>query len=267
MSSNLEEIKQTIKRLSQRKDDITTESEGIINELTTPPKPGVEPMGVNSPLTDPMGYPRNDIDVLRARTLRGRLATLKTDHNSIIGQLEVLLGRLAILENTSLAESKQAELVERQKPKPKPKYDPVSRKWVVRNWDGTMAGAGGSTPRSFDSLAEVVTSRELGEQRTVHRAGRSTKPFALVRSVADGSPAEQANLRAGDLVLAFGPLVTWASQEIPRIVQQAAKGNEIVELIVQRRESSISTVLQLEPKSWTGRGLLGCHIVPYVPEK
>ena len=87
-------------------------------------------MGIDTPLVDADGYPRADIDVYRARTLRGRLATIRTDHAALMRECAAGLQRVATLQNPNKAAEEQAELAARRATKPKPKYDPVSGKWV-----------------------------------------------------------------------------------------------------------------------------------------
>ena len=247
-------------------------------------------MGVDTPLTDPEGYPRNDIDVYRARTLRGRLAEIQTDHKKLMKEIERNLHQLALVQNANQATDEAKEAQARMQTKPKPKFDPVSQKWVVCNWDGTIAGAGpGSQGRAFDSLAEadaaslVVPTTTTGvsnlsiqdEDSTIHRAApQAIDPFCRVDSVAPNSPAAAAGLRVDDLVIALGPLTTMSLDGVSDLVRRAAADNAAIELRVQRRQNqdggggdaetnAVTTLLLLlKPRPWSGRGLLGCHIVP-----
>jgi Nas2 N_terminal domain len=88
-------LRKTLASLDVRRQSMETEADGIISELTTSSSPDVPPMGIDTPLIDDDGYPRHDVDVYRARTLRHRLAVLKTDHKSIVNEIEKLLIELA----------------------------------------------------------------------------------------------------------------------------------------------------------------------------
>jgi len=282
-------LRQGLKALNIQRQSLEQESGAILAELTAvdPTKPTVPPMGVDTPLTDPEGYPRNDIDVYRARTLRGRLAEIQTDHKKLMQEIERNLHQLALVQNANRATEEAQEAQARMQTKPKPKFDPVSQKWVVCNWDGTIAGAGpASQGRAFDSLAEadaaasvVPTNTTTGvsnlsiqdDDSTIHRAAPHTNdPFCRVDSVAPNSPAAAAGLRVDDLVVALGPLTTLDG--VSDLVRRAAADNAAIELRVQRRQgvgggddetNAVTTLpLLLKPRPWSGRGLLGCHIVP-----
>jgi Nas2 N_terminal domain len=138
-----EAIRKRLEVLDVQRRSLEYESEGIVGELTTSDQPNVPPMGVDTPLVDHEGFPRSDIDVLRARTLRSRLVAIRTDHKTLMKQIEEQLAQLAILTTTSASappgkQSKENEVSARSAEKPKPKFDPLTGKWVVRNWDGSM---------------------------------------------------------------------------------------------------------------------------------
>ncbi|KAJ5930190.1 26S proteasome non-ATPase regulatory subunit 9 [Penicillium verhagenii] len=93
-------------------------------------------------------------------------------------------------------------------------------------------------------------------------------PFAKVNSVESRSPADQAGLKAGDLVRAFGS-VNWLNHErlskVAEVVQQN-EGRPVVIKVSRKEEGGLRTTeveLQLTPqRNWGGRGLLGCHLIP-----
>ncbi|CDO71418.1 hypothetical protein BN946_scf184909.g12 [Trametes cinnabarina] len=92
------------------------------------------------------------------------------------------------------------------------------------------------------------------------------QPFAKVDGVAPGSPAASAGLLPEDLVLSFGPLTkslfTGSSlQPLAELV--AAQENQEVAVEVLRSEDRRVKLTFIPRRGWGGRGLLGCHIVPY----
>jgi len=276
-------VRKSLAALNIQRESLEQESAGIVSELTAvnPANPNAPPMGIDTPLTDREGYPRNDIDVYRARTLRGRLAEIQTDHKKLMKEIEAQLQQLASLQNANKQQEEKEEYAARMQTKPKPKYDPVTGKWVVRNWDGSISGGGGGkddSKRSFDNLLATPPSdttateaavANMNIEATIHRAAESSMPFVKVNSVAPNSPAASAGLQANDLILAFGPITISSMNEIADLVRTAAAAYEIIELRIQRSSNNndnttttTSRLLRLQPRPWNGRGLLGCHIVP-----
>jgi 26S proteasome non-ATPase regulatory subunit 9 len=159
----------------------------------------------------------------------------------------------------------------RMKPKPKPKFDKKTGKWVVMNWDGSVAGVENGDQRSFHALDEPVpvpTEALPQEKPTIY-----TQPFAMIDAVAASSPAQEAGLKEGDLVVEFGRINHTNHKSLMalgEIVPEAASNRKGIPVIVLRQAASleerISTSVMLYPRPWEGRGMLGCHIVKYSAE-
>mmetsp|Transcript_108984 Transcript_108984/g.172160 ORF Transcript_108984/g.172160 Transcript_108984/m.172160 type:complete len:216 (+) Transcript_108984:80-727(+) len=92
-------------------------------------------------------------------------------------------------------------------------------------------------------------------------------PFALIDEVSNDSPAQEAGLAIGDLVLRFGHVCRQdtgdlnacfaAIQElVPRSIDSP------IEVQVLRGAPPAKVLLTLRPRRWQGRGLLGCHMAP-----
>ncbi|KAF7928612.1 uncharacterized protein EAE98_005668 [Botrytis deweyae] len=89
-------------------------------------------------------------------------------------------------------------------------------------------------------------------------------PFAKVNSVAAGSPADDAGLKAGDTIRNFG-YVNHANHDGLKRVGECVQGNEGREVMVKVSRDLGRQELQLSltpRRNWGGRGLLGCHILP-----
>lgn len=91
-------LRKSLAALDMKRKSMEHEADAIYLELTTPPDENVEPMGIDTPLVDQDGYPRGDIDVYRARTLRGRFRVLQTDHKQAERQIESMLQQLAAMK-------------------------------------------------------------------------------------------------------------------------------------------------------------------------
>jgi 26S proteasome non-ATPase regulatory subunit 9 len=91
-------LRKELARIDIQRRSMEHEADAIVLELTTPPEEGVEPMGMDTPLIDVDGYPRGDVDILRARTLRQRFQILKNDHKAIEQNIDGMLTRLAAMK-------------------------------------------------------------------------------------------------------------------------------------------------------------------------
>ncbi|KAF5385727.1 hypothetical protein D9757_005510 [Collybiopsis confluens] len=93
------------------------------------------------------------------------------------------------------------------------------------------------------------------------------KPFAKVDGVVPGSPAAGAGLRREDLIIKFGQLIhtSFSSNSLTPIAQIVGESeNQSIGIKVLRDGQTV--FLSLTPrKGWGGRGMLGCHIVPFSP--
>jgi 26S proteasome non-ATPase regulatory subunit 9 len=90
------------------------------------------------------------------------------------------------------------------------------------------------------------------------------EPFAAVQSVAPSSPAAAAGLRAGDLILNFGPAHAnnhTGLRRIAAVVAAAHAASGGVEVRVMRGRAVVEVVVW--PGEWGGRGVLGGHVVPH----
>ncbi|KAG0710673.1 26S proteasome non-ATPase regulatory subunit 9 [Chionoecetes opilio] len=180
-------------------------------------------VGLNEPLIDSEGYPRNDIDVYQVRHARHQIKCLQNDHTALLRRIEE---GLAVVLSPSASST----------------FDP----------NGTSA----STP------------------------AQTTEPFARVDRVIPGSPANMADLvpslsifrtlclrslpqgSEGDLLTKFGSVHAEnfrSLTDVAQVVQHSV--NSPVQVCVQRSEDSVS--LALVPRQWSGRGLLGCNLLPY----
>ncbi|GAA5980747.1 hypothetical protein JCM11641_000190 [Rhodosporidiobolus odoratus] len=112
-------------------------------------------------------------------------------------------------------------------------------------------------PRGPDSGEEVemAPSMEVAEYE-------EEKPWAKVDAVAPGSPADEAGLKRDDLFLTLSSISS-ANNDSLRAVAALVGRSEGIELPLSVMRGGQRLGLRLTPKKWSGRGLLGCHIVPY----
>ncbi|KAF9436443.1 putative 26S proteasome regulatory subunit [Entomortierella beljakovae] len=121
--------------------------------------------------------------------------------------------------------------------------------------------------------AQAIAEREQEEasgssstSTTQHQTIENTAltPFARVNAIAPDSPAKEAGLLQGDMVVVFGIIDVRTPDVLPSLSQHVQlKEDKPIVVKVQRNESTELHSLVLVPRQgWGGRGLLGCHIVP-----
>ncbi|KAL5501832.1 NAS2 [Sanghuangporus vaninii] len=124
------------------------------------------------------------------------------------------------------------------------------------------------------NAAEAARRREedANDAMDQDEAEELLTPFARIDGVAPGSPAATAGLQREDLILAFGSLtLSGLSTTVPstapsRLAPLAALASQHEDRPLQLRMFRASEPLNLTliPRKWGGRGLIGCHIVPYI---
>lgn len=103
--------------------------------------------------------------------------------------------------------------------------------------------------------------KESQEDKEMTDISSKLEAFLRVDSVAEGSPSSQAGLKVGDRIIKFGSISGEnfnGLQDIASVVQHS-KGIPM-SVTVERQQRT--QTLSLTPNTWSGRGLLGCHIVP-----
>ena len=90
------------------------------------------------------------------------------------------------------------------------------------------------------------------------------EPFLRVEQVIDGSPAYKGGLRNQDLVLRFGSVTKDNFNDNLAVIGNMLSGHQgsVIGLEVTREECQRPLRLSLTPHVWSGRGLLGCKMVP-----
>lgn len=90
---------------------------------------------------------------------------------------------------------------------------------------------------------------------------RSPKPFVKVNLVSEGSPAQDAGIALRDEIIEFGTVNAYNFRDLSQIGALVKNcENKTVPVKVRRDGKEIDLVLT--PTTWSGRGLLGCNIVP-----
>ncbi|XP_016086910.1 26S proteasome non-ATPase regulatory subunit 9 isoform X1 [Sinocyclocheilus grahami] len=111
------------------------------------------------------------------------------------------------------------------------------------------------------ATARVKPEKDVTKTEVTEPTASLPAPFALVDTVTQGSPAFQAGLRVGDEIIEFGSVNTLNFRNL-RDVASVVQHSEGKSLRVGLLRSGQEVHLNLTPKQWSGRGLLGCNLVP-----
>lgn len=224
LPNSYEELKRLFDTLSAQRELLEIEADAIHSELTSPGLNGEPPAGLKESLVDAEGYPRGDIDIYNVKNKRRRFAEINNDHKQLMKKLEEITPRLLQLAPEKLSGSN-----EQKQP----------------------AASSASVP-----------STPLTSGSTIFHLLSTAEPIAKLDEILPGSPAQLAGIQENDELLHFGH-VTAAD---PRALASIAKlvGDSVqqpISLKIRRRGEVIE--LTLIPRSWGGRGLLGCHLTPF----
>ncbi|KAK9947342.1 hypothetical protein M0R45_002973 [Rubus argutus] len=205
--------------LMDKRSALEAEMNGIIDRLTRPGGPGLSGNLLNSE-----GFPREDIDIPTVRAERRRLAELRNDHKEITEKLD---RNIQVLHSAKLAPNSSS----------------------LKPSDGQSAS--------------VVNAGESASSTNVHRDSSNAMdvtvsvPFALVDEITDASPAAEDGLQLGDQIVKFGNVEN--GDNLLQKLASEAQTNQgcAVPVMVLRQGAQVN--LMVTPRTWQGRGLLGCH--------
>ncbi|XP_067862411.1 26S proteasome non-ATPase regulatory subunit 9 isoform X1 [Heptranchias perlo] len=98
-------------------------------------------------------------------------------------------------------------------------------------------------------------------QETMEQENSVLSAFAKIDTVSPGSPASISGLQVGDEIIEFGSVNTHNFQNLQNIatVVQHSEGKPLSITIIRNGQN---IHIGLTPQRWSGRGLLGCNIVP-----
>ena len=119
-----------------------------------------------------------------------------------------------------------------------------------------------------ESPATIMMGADQYDDTAAAVEGPALIGFARVNSVEHGSPAFNSGLRPGDTILRFGTVtlsMTGANRALHSIADLVRRSeNRPISVTVHRETCPDPLLFVLTPRVWSGRGLLGCHIVPLI---
>lgn len=264
-----------LKVLAAQREALESEMEAIVERLNAPGQPGVkgplvdaevrDTVSVAAPcvlprdlrrrvcLTGPtctmralvvQGFPRADIDVHAVRTDRHRLAGALAA-GPVWGWRSPPSDMRALCACAPAVLRTDHERVTRQL---------ESGLHALLSPSRTSELPTPSAPREAPKRARLADEAAAA----AHHPSGGERPFAVADEVSLGSPAHEAGLLVGDRVIALGGATTL--RDAPEVVARAAQAGETLTVRVVRDGAERS--LQLAPRTWAGRGVLGCHLKP-----
>ncbi|KAE8682684.1 26S proteasome regulatory subunit, putative isoform 2 [Hibiscus syriacus] len=215
-------LKSETMKLIEKRSGIEAEMNAIIEQLCQPGGPGL-----SGNLVDSEGFPRADIDIPFVRAQRHRLVELKNDHQEITEKIHVNIQVLHSVKRTSTPKESGFEM----------------------NQNAPAVDVGTSV--SLQNLS----SRDSQGANDVYMI--SSMPFAMVDEIADASPAAEDGLQLGDQIVKFGNVK--AGDNLLQRLASEAQVNQCHPIPVTIMRQGALFNLSVTPRTWQGRGLLGCH--------
>ncbi|CAM8928345.1 unnamed protein product [Rhodiola kirilowii] len=215
-------------KLMDKRSAIETEMDVIIERLCQPGGPGL-----SGNLIDSEGFPRSDIDIPVVLADRHHLAELRSDYSELTKKID---------QNIQILHSA------RRSGSPSSEKDSGRGEGSVSNQSTVVSPQMSSSDHS-NLQTHTPTSMVVDVFAKV--------PFAVVDEITEGSPSAEDGLQLGDLILKFGNVES-GTDLLPRLASEAQinQGREVpVELLRQGAALTIAVT----PRTWRGRGLLGCH--------
>lgn len=118
----------------------------------------------------------------------------------------------------------------------------------------------------FHESKETLTSTKIPPEIRQPAASTSSAeistPIVTVNLVSSGSPAEEAGIQVRDQITAFGTITSTNFKDLAQIGELVKNSQNQQVRVKVKRDNKIDELI-LVPKAWTGRGLLGCNIVPF----
>ena len=106
-----------------------------------------------------------------------------------------------------------------------------------------------------------VSTTKLPNVNDLNLNENHTNPIVKVNLVSPGSPAEAAGIRLRDEIVEFGSINSNNFQDLSQI-GTLVKNCENKNIPLKIKRDGRFMQVTLVPKTWSGRGLLGCNVVP-----
>ncbi|XP_015080328.1 26S proteasome non-ATPase regulatory subunit 9 [Solanum pennellii] len=215
-------LKAETMKLMDERTNTEAEMDVVIQRLCQPGGPGL-----SGNLVDSEGFPRTDIDIPSVRADRRRLAELRNDHKIITEKIDQ---NIQVLHSARLASS------------------PSSVKDSGVQGSAVNIGSS-SSPGNYSVTAATSAAMDIDVV--------FSRPFAVIDEITEASPAAEDGLQLGDQVIRFGNVQS-GENLLQRLAAEAQSNQGCVVTMTVLRQGAMTNV-QVTPRVWQGRGLLGCN--------
>ena len=136
-------------------------------------------------------------------------------------------------------------------------------KVLMKRIEGAMVELHQALPSAPAAPVDSSSSGLLKLQSSDSIITVNSQSMAKLDEILQDSPAALAGIQDGDLLLQFDNITASTDSFMTLIAQLVGKKvNESIRVVVKRPSSGALVELELVPKPWGGRGLLGCHLTP-----
>ncbi|CAM9103007.1 unnamed protein product [Choristocarpus tenellus] len=131
------------------------------------------------------------------------------------------------------------------------------------------SGPTDETRATSSTQRQTISTSSLEGLANVGASAVPMIPIARVNQVSDDSPAKEAGLAVGDLVVRLGAINMEHPKGLGGLVEEVNSnlGKELPVVVMRNRVGDGGGELNMEnlilvPRPWSGRGFLGVHLLP-----
>lgn len=118
---------------------------------------------------------------------------------------------------------------------------------------------------SLENIIENIYRNDINDNFEKSESSMGSiefSPIAFVEDICPDSPADKCGLRRKDKIIHFGSINSHTISSLEDMQLETKFHEEQSILVSVLREDSLKVRLVLEPKKWSGPGLLGCQLLP-----
>ena len=139
----------------------------------------------------------------------------------------------------------------------------TDHKEIMKRIEVAMTELHAKLPEVTSGTSSATPVNDKVETNNDYVINSNSVPIAKLDEILPESPAATAGIEENDLLLSFGGITSNTESCMAAVAQLVGQHvNQTISITVMRGKSKEIVQLQLVPKPWGGRGLLGCHLSP-----